>query len=313
MKRKRLAIAVAALCVLAMTLSIIGVAGCGDKKPGLSSMSPDTGSAGTEVTLEGSNFGATQGDGSVEFGTVTAEATDWSDNRINFSVPSGLDAGDYNVTVMTSGGTSNSLEFALEGKSTGDNRKSGQVEHNTPLEAIQEYCRKNGIDTTGWSFSVVIVSKSDPGWKIDEGVKAGSGETPMQFLLHKVNEEWTVVAGSDSGWTAEQLQQEYKAPGDLADSTQIPAGQVSAIQTYLESESQPVSGWTFTLVKQSREDTNWDVVMGKMDTREEEFVLIWNNMAGAYQVVASSIDPGGPPWTGVEFKGETVPSDIVNE
>lgn len=305
------------MCVLAMTISMIGVTGCGEKKPELNSMSPDSGSAGTQVTLEGSNFGGDQSESSVEFGTITAQAADWSDTEITFTVPSDLDDGEYKITVMTNAGTSNSLEFKLEGKEPEDkessDRKSGQVEHNTPLAAIQEYCKKNNIDTTGWTFSVVRVSKSDPNWKIDEGVKAGSGETPMQFLLHKVNEEWTVVANSDSGWTADELQQNYKAPADLAEEAPVPTGQVSAIQQYLESKGQPASGWAFTLVKQSQEDSNWDVVKGKMDTTEEEFVLIWNNMAGAYQVVASSIDPGGPPWTGVEFKGEPVPSDIINE
>ncbi len=40
-----------------------------------------------------------------------------------------------------------------------------------------------------------------------------------------------------------------------------------------------------------------------------EAMLVWNNMLGDWECLSVA----GPPWTGVEFKGMSVPSDLVNE
>ena len=39
-----------------------------------------------------------------------------------------------------------------------------------------------------------------------------------------------------------------------------------------------------------------------------EAILIWNNMLGGWECLSTA----GPPWTGIEFKGEPVPSDLTN-
>ncbi|MBN2168904.1 MAG: IPT/TIG domain-containing protein [Actinobacteria bacterium] len=313
MKRKR--VAPALMFTLAVFVLVTVASGCGAARPELQSISPDNGPTGAEVKLEGSNFGDRQGDGLIRFGTLTAKAAEWSDSEVRFMVPEGLDAGGYGVSIRTSGGTSGKLQFNVAQKSGSEtpDRTKGRIEADTPLQAMLDYCRKNGINTTGWTFSVVLGSTIDPSWKIDQGAAAGSSGSPMQFLLHETGEEWKVLANSAIGWTAAELQDEYNAPEDLADATLAVPTQVEAIQSYLQEKGRSATGWAYILVKQSREDDNWDVVMARSETEQLEFVVIWNNMLGAYEVVASSIDPGGPPWTGVEFKGEAIPSDIVNE
>lgn len=314
MRKGKLFLSVVVLCALTMVVSL-AVCGCGEKdKSGISSITPSSGEAGTEVIISGSHFGETQGTSTVEFGTVTAQVESWSDSEIKVNVPSEIKEGEYEVTVSTEAGTSDKVGFEVTGakKSETSDRKPGHVEHNTPLAAILEYCKKNNIDTTGMTFSVLTVSKSDPNWKIDLGHKAGQQAESMQFLLHKVNEEWTVVQHSAEGWTAEQLKA-LGAPDDMATMPNPqPAGadQVKAILGYLQSKGEPTQGWTFTLVKVSATDPNWEVIKGTyaQSGKSEQFLLIFNNMLGDWEVLAS----GEPPWTGVEFKGEPVPADLNN-
>jgi hypothetical protein len=65
--------------------------------PSITSMTPTSGSAGTgtHVTITGTNFGASQGSGSVEFTyknstTITAPITSWSNTSIDCTIPTGI-------------------------------------------------------------------------------------------------------------------------------------------------------------------------------------------------------------------------------
>lgn len=315
MRKNRCSVVVAVLCALTMTLALVVIGGCGEKAPEISQVNPSSGEPGTEVTITGANFGDSQGNNSkVEFGSVNAPPESWSSSQIKVKVPSGLEAGDYEVSVVTDAGSSGKVSFTIGEKKTADgeasDRKDAQVEHNTPIEAIQAFCKKNNIDTTGWTYSVVKLSSSDPNWKIDAGQKAGTDETPMQFLLHNEKDEWTVVANSEVGWTAEALAN-YKAPEDLADAQAAPQNQVSAIVSYLQSKGEATTGWTFVLEKTSKQDPNWDLIAGESSSGEAQFVLVWNNMAGAYEVVWSNVDPDAGPMENAEFKGEKIPSDLT--
>jgi len=84
--------------------------------PVATSLSATTASAGQQVTIDGSGFGATQGSGYVAFsdnGTTwgapgdqaTLQVDSWSDTAITFTVPTGVSAGtDAMVTVVNSSG-----------------------------------------------------------------------------------------------------------------------------------------------------------------------------------------------------------------
>ena len=309
MSTRRLHVGVALLCVFAMAFGMVAASGCGKKAPTIASISPSSGAAGTEVTIKGSDFGASQGTSTVEYGTVTATAESWSDSEIKTKVPSDLKDGEYEVSVTTAGGTSEKSQFEVT-KAGAETRKEGQVEHNDPEQAMIDYVKKNGGDPTGWTFSVYKVSKEDPNWKIDEMSK--SGNQSEFFLLHNVNKEWTVVAtGSDFN------PQQYGAPSDLtwggppAPSPQPDMSkQNQAVLNYIQSQGLPTNDWKLTLVKVSTVDSNWEVIRGtEISTKQsKDFLLFWNNMAGAWEVLSDA----GPPWTGVEFKGEAVPSDLTN-
>jgi DNA-binding beta-propeller fold protein YncE len=84
--------------------------------PEISSMDPSEGPVGTLVTLKGSGFGSA---GFVKFGPeqLTSLKTDsWTNSKIVLRVPSGLDTGNFEVTVNASGQQSNSKTFAVTGE-----------------------------------------------------------------------------------------------------------------------------------------------------------------------------------------------------
>jgi hypothetical protein len=96
---------------------------------------------------------------------------------------------------------------------TGTNQSSTA---STPSQAMTDYLKNKGIDSSGMSFSVVSVSNSDPNWKLDSG-DSSSGQTKY-FLLHSVNGAWTVV-DYGSSFSAAQMKTD-RAPNDLKPPTQ---------------------------------------------------------------------------------------------
>ena len=79
--------------------------------PALTSLSPSTGTAGTMVTVNGSNFGASAGTSSVRFNGTPASPSSWSNTRIAAPVPAGATTG--NVVVTVNGASSNAMPFTV--------------------------------------------------------------------------------------------------------------------------------------------------------------------------------------------------------
>src|SRR3954468_15663072 len=80
--------------------------------PSIASLAPNTGAVGSVVTISGSNFGQTQGNGGVKFGTVAATITSWSPTGIVATVPTGAVTG--SVVVTAAGGVaSNGSTFTV--------------------------------------------------------------------------------------------------------------------------------------------------------------------------------------------------------
>ena len=84
----------------------------GGTVPSITTLSPTSGPVGMSVTISGSNFGASQGNSTVKFGTTTATATSWSAARIVATVPAGTATG--NVVVTVGGVASNGVNFILQ-------------------------------------------------------------------------------------------------------------------------------------------------------------------------------------------------------
>jgi YD repeat-containing protein len=79
--------------------------------PHISSISPTSGAAGASVTINGTNFGSTQGSASVLFNGTVAAISSWTSTKVISSVPSGATTG--NVVVNASGVNSNGVSFTV--------------------------------------------------------------------------------------------------------------------------------------------------------------------------------------------------------
>jgi len=77
----------------------------------ISSISPTSGVPGTQVTISGSGFGATQGSGQVWLGTTNSTVQSWSDTQVVAIVAIGAMSG--NAEVLQNGVMSNSVPFAI--------------------------------------------------------------------------------------------------------------------------------------------------------------------------------------------------------
>jgi Glucodextranase, domain B/IPT/TIG domain/Bacterial Ig-like domain (group 2)/Galactose oxidase, central domain len=79
--------------------------------PTIASITPGTGVVGTPVTINGSNFGATQGSSVVTFNGAAGTIVRWGNNQLVANVPSGATTG--NIVVTISGVASNGLNFTV--------------------------------------------------------------------------------------------------------------------------------------------------------------------------------------------------------
>jgi hypothetical protein len=92
-----------------------------DTLPLIGGLSPTSGPVGTLVTINGANFGATQGTSAVAFNGTAAAVTSWNTTSISTTVPVGATTG--NVIVTVNGFPSNGFLFSVttpNGDSDGD-------------------------------------------------------------------------------------------------------------------------------------------------------------------------------------------------
>lgn len=81
--------------------------------PVITTIDPTSGTIGTQVTINGTNFGAERGAGVVKFGTTAAPAADyvsWSDTKIVVKVPAGANG---DIKVVRAPLVSNAMQFTL--------------------------------------------------------------------------------------------------------------------------------------------------------------------------------------------------------
>jgi hypothetical protein len=284
-----------------LTSVVLAAVGCGKAKakPEIASLDPDSGSPGTEVVIRGGSFGTAQGLGVVHFGTEIAEVVAWSDTSITVKVPEGLEVAEYGVTVETEMGVSNEVGFTVKGK---EKEKASikiiSLEPESGAPGSEVEIRGSGFGSTqgkgkvlfgkgqaeviDWSETTIIIKVPDNATPNTYGVTVETDEGKSNEAVFKVEDQ-------------NELQ-----------------SQKEAVISYLKSQGQSTAGseqWTIRLVKRSAQDPNWEVVeITKQDKKTFKAMMIFNNMLGGWECLSIA----GPPWTGVEFKGAEVPSDLKN-
>jgi hypothetical protein len=79
--------------------------------PHIASISPNSGAAGTQVTINGNGFGAAQGNSVVRIGSTAGVVVSWSDTQVVASVSSSASSGV--VKIQQNGSWSNALTFTV--------------------------------------------------------------------------------------------------------------------------------------------------------------------------------------------------------
>lgn len=316
---RRTFICIVSLIMVALTaLALTGVVGCGDKesdKPRITSVSPNDGAPGAEFEITGTNFGASQGKGSVYMGDQRAGIVSWADEKITATVPKDLADGSYNMTVMTDAGESNEMPFKVAASSDGkqddgkqDDRKQGEVEFPTPVSAMLDYMKKNGMDTTGYTFSVYKISNKDPNWKID--IASKTGQSPIYFVLHKVDGNWTVVDHGNA-FTAAELQADG-LPDDLVSQVPEPAPtpetQAQAVWNYIKNQGGDPSGVVVKITRESPSNGAWELGTSQKPNQPENLVVFqedanknWSVKAFGQSIPLSTIE-------GLKAPGDLAPT-----
>jgi hypothetical protein len=85
--------------------------------PAITSLSPNSGTLGTAVTITGTNFGSSQGSSTVTFSGTAGTATSWSPTSIVVRVPTGATTG--NVVVTVGGVASSGVTFTVQATTLG--------------------------------------------------------------------------------------------------------------------------------------------------------------------------------------------------
>lgn len=114
-----------------VTAVVNGIAGSAQNftvlaTPSISNLSVSSGGPGTAVTINGSNFGSTQGNSTVSFnGTIATNISSWAAGAISTTVPTGASTG--NVVVTVGGASSNGVSFTVPAAITSLAPNSGTV------------------------------------------------------------------------------------------------------------------------------------------------------------------------------------------
>ncbi len=149
--------------------------------PSITSLTPNTGAVGSSVTIAGSNFGGSQGNGNVKFNGTTATITSWGASSIVAIVPTGATTG--NVVVTAAGGVASSgvtftvtpapsitsltpnsgaigSSVTIAGTNFGPSQGNGSVKFNGKTETITSWSATSIVATvaTGTTTGNVVVT-----------------------------------------------------------------------------------------------------------------------------------------------------------
>lgn len=266
------------VCIAALVVVLSLATGCGEKKevasekPKVIAVAPETGPIGAQFEIIGERFGTTQEEGVVHVGIKIAEVASWSDTRITAEVPSGLEAMTYPVTVLTTEGESNYVEFTVTGQQgkpqQQPQRKEGQVEHVTAEQAMIEYMKQHGKDLTGMTFSIVQISEKDPNWKID--VAKQPGKSNVYFLLHNENGNW-VIKDTGNALSGKELAAKG-APSDLYSRPQSTT-QAEAVFSYVRKQGGDPTGLSVVVTRVSGIDPSWELGLARKAGQPDQTVV----------------------------------------
>jgi len=142
--------------------------------PAISSLAPPAAALGGTVTVQGYNFGASQGSSTVQFNSVIASIRSWSNTSVAVTVPSNATSGV--VTLTANGATTNAVQFTVSGAPTITGISPASGAYNTPVTISGSGFGSTPSNSTAAFYGIAattITSWSDT--QIVANVPAGTG------------------------------------------------------------------------------------------------------------------------------------------
>ncbi len=288
----------AALLLATAIAAGLFIYGCGkaSSRPEIKSLDPTSGPPGSEVVIKGGGFGASQGTGVVFFSGKQVEVVAWADTVITVKVPADMAEAAYGVKVETDKGASNEVEFKVAGKASGT-PKITSLEPESGKSGDEVVIKGSGFGQAQGSGKVLFGSGTA------EARKWSDTSITIVVPPNLGPNTYGVTVKNDAGKSNEAI---FRIGSD----DEKMAQQKQAVIDYLRAQGQSTAGseqWTVTLAKRSSQDPDWEVVkVAQQGGKSFQAVLVMNNMLGGWECLKA----GEPPWSGVEFKGQPIPSDI---
>ncbi|HEY2499109.1 MAG TPA: IPT/TIG domain-containing protein [Candidatus Angelobacter sp.] len=237
-------LAVTALFLLAL---LIQVPLFSQTAPQVSQLSPASGPVGTVITISGLNFGGTQG--SVSIGGTNAAIGSWTDTQISVTVPSGVAAGNANVTVTSAGGSSsNTAAFMVAG---------GAIFSGPIFYSYDELGRMVGVVTSSGDAAQYTY---DPLGNVISIARATSSQASLFTFIPKSGPVGTQVTISGANFSSDSTQDAVSFNGTtatiaFASSTQlvvnVPTGATTGAITVTAPAGSVTSASPFTVTSSS--------------------------------------------------------------
>ena len=182
----------------------------------ITAISPNYGAPAAQINITGTDFGATQGNGSVTVGGAPSYVVSWSNTLIAIQVPSRATTG--NIVVTAGGKASNGAAFTFYPYPaiTGISPASGPV--GTPITVIGTGLLDGGGNAavTFNGTPATILSEAPNSIKVE--VPAGATTGPVSIRVNgdtvKSSSNFTVIAPQITS-----ISQNYGAPSALVDIT----------------------------------------------------------------------------------------------
>ncbi len=163
--------------------------------PSISSLSLTQGPVGATFTVNGANFGTTQGSSTVTLNGALAAVSNWTASSINVTVPAGATTG--NVIVTVNGTASNGLNFTVTPPPAIStiNPTSGPVGTNVTITGtnfgptvgmIQSFVTFNGVQTRASNWSNTSITAPVPTGATTGNVLVNVGGVPSNGVLFTV-------------------------------------------------------------------------------------------------------------------------------
>jgi hypothetical protein len=202
----------------------------------ISNVSPAGGLPGTQVTITGSGFGATQGSGMVWLGTAVGVVTNWSDGQVAATVAAGSTSG--NAQILQNGVWSNALPFPI------DSLQIANVTPNSGAAGTVVTITGGGFGNSQGSGSVSFggAAASIVGWSDAQVMASVPSNAVTGVVKVEQNEVWSNAVGFTVPPTLGGEPQLMLVPTVIS----MVVGDTRSIQAWNSTSQQPVSGLTWT-------------------------------------------------------------------